>query len=220
MRDAKVLELHYDRVMKNNAAPQSLARFSQRQREEVHNCFGVYLWPSPLVLALVLWLCWHIEWQEHPQHVSFLSSLVNGSFSRLEAGAGVVPFNVTDEEFKKLFVLVDGIYPRYSRFAFDQFCATHWGYPSCLHSMMTWILRHYRVCPRHRNRLPTFLRWTRFSRIAFVTGGRTPIKLVSVGEWSGLGKMLRAAISISSNQRNFNFPQIHAIFPFFSLQAS
>ena len=27
-----------------------------------------------------------------------------------------MPFNVSDEEFKKVFVLVDGIYPRYSRF--------------------------------------------------------------------------------------------------------
>ena len=46
----------------------------------------------------------------------FLESFVNGKFSKLETEAGVVPFNVQDEEFKKLFVLVDGIYPRYSRF--------------------------------------------------------------------------------------------------------
>ena len=46
----------------------------------------------------------------------FLKSLVDGSFSKLKSDAGVVPFNVSDEEFKKVFVLVDGIYPRYSRF--------------------------------------------------------------------------------------------------------
>ena len=46
----------------------------------------------------------------------FLGSLVNGKFVELEGEAGVIPFQVHDEEFNKLFVLVDGIYPRYSRF--------------------------------------------------------------------------------------------------------
>ena len=47
----------------------------------------------------------------------FLGSLVNGSFSKLEKEAGVVPFTIIQgEEFKKAFVLVDGIYPRYTRF--------------------------------------------------------------------------------------------------------
>lgn len=43
-------------------------------------------------------------------------SWVDGSFTDVEAASGVVPFTIADTELTKTFVLVDGIYPRYSRF--------------------------------------------------------------------------------------------------------
>jgi Plant transposon protein len=46
----------------------------------------------------------------------FTESLKNGTFSELEKRAGLVPFEIDGEMFTKLFVLVDGIYPTYSRF--------------------------------------------------------------------------------------------------------
>jgi Plant transposon protein len=46
----------------------------------------------------------------------FLECLVDGSFKALEEAAGIVPFDVGGENFNALFALVDGIYPRYSRF--------------------------------------------------------------------------------------------------------
>ena len=46
----------------------------------------------------------------------FLESLVNGKFATAESVAGVVPFHIGEEKFQKLFLLVDGIYPKYSRF--------------------------------------------------------------------------------------------------------
>jgi hypothetical protein len=46
----------------------------------------------------------------------FHESLLNGAFDKLEMKAGVVPYCVGDEMFDKLFILVDGIYPQYSRF--------------------------------------------------------------------------------------------------------
>jgi len=46
----------------------------------------------------------------------FLERLIDGSFEKVEEEAGVVPFNVGQEPFKKSFVLVDGIYPLFSRF--------------------------------------------------------------------------------------------------------
>ena len=45
-----------------------------------------------------------------------LESLVDGSFIDVEESASVVPFEVAGERFSRLFVLVDGIHPRYSRF--------------------------------------------------------------------------------------------------------
>jgi hypothetical protein len=45
-----------------------------------------------------------------------LGRLVDGSFVELEKEAGVVPYNISEEEFDKCFILVDGIYPKYSRF--------------------------------------------------------------------------------------------------------
>jgi hypothetical protein len=44
--------------------------------------------------------------------------MTNGTFSRVEAEAGVVPFFIDGEieGFKKTYFLVDGIYPRYTRF--------------------------------------------------------------------------------------------------------
>ena len=45
-----------------------------------------------------------------------LESLVDGSFAKLEERAGIVPFDIGGEQFNRLFALVDGIYPRYSRF--------------------------------------------------------------------------------------------------------
>jgi len=46
----------------------------------------------------------------------FLNTLLDGSFTKLEEQSQVVPFIIADEEFSSMFVLVDGIYPTYSRF--------------------------------------------------------------------------------------------------------
>jgi hypothetical protein len=43
-------------------------------------------------------------------------SLLNGSFDKLEMEAGVVPYQIGHETFQNLLILVDGIYPQYSRF--------------------------------------------------------------------------------------------------------
>lgn len=45
-----------------------------------------------------------------------LDRLVDGSFMELEKKAGVVPYCISNQVFDKCFLLVDGIYPRYSRF--------------------------------------------------------------------------------------------------------
>jgi Plant transposon protein len=47
-----------------------------------------------------------------------LNKLTDGSFIELERSTGVVPFSFpgTAREFDKTFLLVDGIYPKYSRF--------------------------------------------------------------------------------------------------------
>ena len=44
----------------------------------------------------------------------FLESLLNGEFEKSESTA--VPFAIGQEVFNSVFILVDGIYPRYSRF--------------------------------------------------------------------------------------------------------
>jgi hypothetical protein len=46
----------------------------------------------------------------------FLHSLLDGTFEDLETDSGVGPYTIAGSEFSKLFVLVDGIYPKYSRF--------------------------------------------------------------------------------------------------------
>ena len=43
-----------------------------------------------------------------------LDMLLNGELAELEKG--VVPFEIAEELFQELFMLVDGIYPKYSRF--------------------------------------------------------------------------------------------------------
>jgi hypothetical protein len=45
-----------------------------------------------------------------------LRKWTEGTFTALEQEAGVVPYVVGDESFDRMFVLVDGIYPKYSRF--------------------------------------------------------------------------------------------------------
>jgi hypothetical protein len=45
-----------------------------------------------------------------------LRKWTEGTFGAMEEEAGVVPFVVGDQTFNRMFVLVDGIYPRYSRF--------------------------------------------------------------------------------------------------------
>ena len=46
-----------------------------------------------------------------------LDRMTDGSFHALEEEAGVlVPFDIGEEQFHKVFMLVDGIYPSYSRF--------------------------------------------------------------------------------------------------------
>ena len=41
---------------------------------------------------------------------------MDGTFITTETASGVVPFNICGESFDKMYVLVDGIYPQYSRF--------------------------------------------------------------------------------------------------------
>jgi hypothetical protein len=45
-----------------------------------------------------------------------LDRLVDGTFMEIEKNAGVLPFSISNQIFNKCFLLVDGIYPRYSRF--------------------------------------------------------------------------------------------------------
>jgi hypothetical protein len=45
----------------------------------------------------------------------FMDRLLDGTFHELEDEAAVIPFMIKEEEFNKVFVLVDGIYPSYSR---------------------------------------------------------------------------------------------------------
>jgi hypothetical protein len=42
--------------------------------------------------------------------------MVDGSLQRLETNYGCFPFRLGDDEFSLLFLLVDRIYPHYSRF--------------------------------------------------------------------------------------------------------
>jgi hypothetical protein len=42
--------------------------------------------------------------------------MLDGRLHELEQEAGVVPFHIAEEFFDKLFLLVDGIYPKYNRF--------------------------------------------------------------------------------------------------------
>ena len=41
---------------------------------------------------------------------------LNGTFSKIESQSGVMPYIISQEKFMEMFYLVDGIYPRYSRF--------------------------------------------------------------------------------------------------------
>jgi hypothetical protein len=47
---------------------------------------------------------------------NLMTMLLDGTFADIENRAGVVPYNISGEEFDALFLLVDGIYPKYSRF--------------------------------------------------------------------------------------------------------
>jgi hypothetical protein len=50
-------------------------------------------------------------------HLSpLMDRFLDGTFHEVEAEAAVVPFMIKEEQFNKVFVLVDGIYPSYSRF--------------------------------------------------------------------------------------------------------
>jgi hypothetical protein len=46
----------------------------------------------------------------------FMEKLLDETFHQVEADAAVIPFLIKEEQFNKVFVLVDGIYPSYSRF--------------------------------------------------------------------------------------------------------
>ena len=46
----------------------------------------------------------------------FLEKLIDGSFASMEVEAGVVPYTVGPQAFNQMYILVDGIYPRYTRF--------------------------------------------------------------------------------------------------------
>ena len=41
---------------------------------------------------------------------------LNGTFAEIESKSGIMPYIISDENFWYIFYLVDGIYPRYSRF--------------------------------------------------------------------------------------------------------
>jgi hypothetical protein len=42
--------------------------------------------------------------------------LLDGTMEKLEKEAGTIPFQVSEDDFDKMYMLVDGIYPKYSRF--------------------------------------------------------------------------------------------------------
>lgn len=46
----------------------------------------------------------------------FLESLLNGEFVKKEKESTAVPFTISNNQFEEMYVLVDGIYPEYSRF--------------------------------------------------------------------------------------------------------
>jgi hypothetical protein len=46
----------------------------------------------------------------------FLESLKDGSFKRVEETSEAVPFELDGEQFDRLYILTDGIYPNYARF--------------------------------------------------------------------------------------------------------
>jgi hypothetical protein len=46
----------------------------------------------------------------------FLEKLVDGTFSAKEKEAGFMPYKISSKEFNQLYILVDGIYPPFSRF--------------------------------------------------------------------------------------------------------
>jgi hypothetical protein len=46
----------------------------------------------------------------------FMQSLVSGEFSAAELESGMMPYGICGEFFNKMNILVDGIYPQYSRF--------------------------------------------------------------------------------------------------------
>ena len=50
------------------------------------------------------------------QQSPLLERMIDGTFHQLEEEAKVVPFDIGEEEFNKCFILVDGIYPKFSRF--------------------------------------------------------------------------------------------------------
>jgi hypothetical protein len=68
--------------------------------------------------------CWHFSygWAGSMSDLNVLNAspllekFIDGTFAELEKDSGVVPFSIGDEDFDTLFVLVDGIYPRFSRF--------------------------------------------------------------------------------------------------------
>jgi Plant transposon protein len=45
-----------------------------------------------------------------------LESITNGTFASIKKNAKVVPYIIDGQQFTKIFCLVDGIYPKYSRF--------------------------------------------------------------------------------------------------------
>ena len=47
---------------------------------------------------------------------SLMTMFTSGELEALEERSGVVPFRIGDEEFKNVFCLVDGIYPKFARF--------------------------------------------------------------------------------------------------------
>ncbi|KAG7356449.1 plant transposon protein [Nitzschia inconspicua] len=46
----------------------------------------------------------------------FLQAMTGWDLDKIEEEAGTVPYTISGEEFRKMFILVDGIYPKYSWF--------------------------------------------------------------------------------------------------------
>ena len=70
-----------------------------------------------------LWF-WHVSYgyagtmndKSILSHSPLMDMLLDGTFEKVETESGIVPYTIGEESFDKSFILVDGIYPSFSRF--------------------------------------------------------------------------------------------------------